>query len=281
MVIKLTPSTIRDFVECPRRFGAKEGYIDTEVPAGGTARESSATRSPALALGNTLHAVLEQLFSPGVGSKESQDLDDKELEALVRMNHKPGNSHQTEQGSEEEQIRKAVDILRFCIHSPVVRPRGTILDTEAYLSAFVKIEGVRVQLACRVDRVEQLSDGVLELLDYKVSLREEVTTKASLAHDVGNFIYYLLGCHHYLNRSHPEIRAIRVTQLNVVFLRQVSIEYDREQIPAHLEVLREAVRAIGARNFEARQNRGCSWCPYQADCPLFRELDLNDVLQPA
>ena len=44
-----------------------------------------------------------------------------------------------------------------------------VIASEVFLSRIIRLDGVRVRLGCKADRIELRRDGVLEVLDFKTS----------------------------------------------------------------------------------------------------------------
>ncbi len=138
-----------------------------------------------------------------------------------------------------------------------------------------------MSLSCRADRIELHENGVIEVLDYKLTRNGKLPTARELADDLANFVYFLLVSHHY--KRNPNVHAVRISQLNLLSLTKVEVEYDQEQITRHKEALTELVDSVmrGAAVIEPRVSAGCAWCPVQQSCPAWGEINFDDLTELA
>lgn len=267
--LKLTPSRMRDYLICPRKF--EQQYL---VPAQGKAATSTVrTESALMSLGSSLHAVLDELHKPGQGSQvEPIDISSQEVDRLLSRHwHKEGYANPHE---EEAAWEQALSILRYYCRSKHV-PQGEVLATEAYLSCLTTIRGYTVELSCRADRIELHSDGTLEIIDYKVSAKNDVPSVSTLADDLPTFLYFLLAWHYH--RADERVRNVRFSLLNLISLEKSAVQYDQHQVVHHRDALGEVVVAALSGPMEPRVNAGCAWCPVHDGCPAWAELDMADL----
>lgn len=151
---------------------------------------------------------------------------------------------------------------------------GRILGTEVFLSRIVRLDKTRVRLGCKVDRLELHSDGILEVLDYKTSLLGRVPTEESLSVDLPTFVYYVLA-----RVVYPEHRRVIVSQLNVLTLAKVEVEYNPLLLTLNKRALIDLVHEIENGNFEPRPTIVCAWYLVKEFCPIFGgETDLGELI---
>jgi RecB family exonuclease len=285
--LKLTPSRVRDYLACPLQFGRLYGpaaeYQSSHPKAGSPGQEDTASkaRTAALAFGNCLHAALETLHRPAptelLGLNEPyppQDvaLSDEELSRVMAQHWRP-EGYEDKQ-AEEAAFTQACALLRFYTRSEHT-PKGQVLATEAYLTALTTLRGYRVEISCRADRLELHSDGTLEVLDYKLTRNGELPSGRALSEDLSSFLYWLLAWHHYKKDS--RVRNVRISQLALLTLAKVEVEYDQHQVIRHREALAELVTCVMESPLEPRINAGCAWCPVQQSCPAWADLDMADL----
>jgi RecB family exonuclease len=289
--IKLTPSRVRDYMACPLKFGRLYGpaaEYQSSYPKVSTEQADSANRgrTAALALGNCLHAALDALHRPSpteaLGLNEpypaqavtngTRALSDEEVSRLISQHWR--SDGYDDKRSEEAAFLQACDILKYYARSAHT-PTGQVLATEAYLTAVTTLRGYRVEMSCRADRLELHSDGTLEVLDYKLSRNGELPSVRVLADDLSSYLYWLLAWHHY--RRDPRVRNVRISQLALLTLTKVEVEYDQHQVFRHKEALVELVTSAMERPLEPRVNAGCAWCPVHDGCPAWAELDMADL----
>jgi putative RecB family exonuclease len=296
--IKLTPSRVREYLSCPLKFARLYGPAD-EYGSNGHAIASSSGQvrvantskalSATMSLSNSLHAALDTLHRPSpcellglnhpLNTRSSangtrEQLSEQELSSLVSR-HWQTDGYQDSQ-AEEAAYTQACEILRYYAQSEHT-PHGQVLATEAYLTATTTLRGYRVELSCRADRIELHQDGVLEVLDYKLTRNGQLPSARALAEDLSSFLYWLLIGHHY--KRHPGVRAVRISQLDLMNLTKVQAEYDHDQIARHKEALAELIHSVmgGSRELEPHVSAACAWCPVQQACPAWGELDMADL----
>ena len=288
--IKLTPSRVRDYLSCPLKFarlyGPAQEYQSNPKAALEQTDNASRSRAAALALGNCLHAALDALHRPSPtealglnepypaqeGAQGFRSVSDEELSSLISQHWRSDGYEDSR--SEEAAYLQACDILRYYTRSDHT-PKGQVLATEAYLSALTTLRGYRVEMSCRADRLELHSDGTLEVLDYKLTRHGEVPSARTLSEDLSSYLYWVLAWHHY--RRDSRVRNVRISQLALLTLAKVEVEYDQHQVIRHREALTELVMAAMERPLEPRVNAGCAWCPVQQSCPAWSEINLDDL----
>lgn len=294
--LKLTPSRVRDYLACPLKFarlyGPAEEYPSNDPAASSSGQVRAAPSSKALSanmsLSNTLHAALDTLHRPSpcelLGLTEPlpaqrnadglKGLSEQELRSLVSRHWQTDGY--ADSRAEEAAYALACDILKYYAQSEHT-PHGQVLATEAYLTATTTLRSHRVELSCRADRIELHSDGTLEVLDYKFSRNTSLPSTRALAEDLSSFVYFLLVGHRY--KRHAGVRAVRISQLDLMCLTKVQVEYDHDQIARHKEALAELVQSVmgGSRELEPHVSAACAWCPVQQTCPAWSEIDLDDI----
>ena len=289
--IKITPSRVRDFMCCPLKFGRLYGpaeeyqRISPKAPSEQTDSANKA-RTAALALGNCLHSALDALHRPSPtealglnepypateGANGARTPSDEELSQLISQHWRSDGYEDSR--SEEAAYLQACEILKYYARSAHT-PTGQVLATEAYLTAVTTLRGYRVEMSCRADRLELHSDGTLEVLDYKLSRNGELPSARVLADDLSSYLYWVLAWHHY--RRDPRVRNVRISQLGLLTLSKVQVEYDQHQVIRHKEALIELVTSVMERPLEPRVNAGCAWCPVQQSCPAWSEINFDDL----
>jgi RecB family exonuclease len=291
--LKLTPSRVRDYLACPLQFGRLYGpaaeYQNNSYPKAGSpgqADTANKARTAALAFGNCLHAALETLhrpsttellglnepYAPQDGMSSCKTLSDEDLSRVMSQHWRPEGYEDRQ--AEEAAFTQACDILRFYARSEHT-PHGQVLATEAYLTALTTLRGYRVEMSCRVDRLELHSDGRLEVLDYKLTRNGDLPSARALSEDLSSFLYWLLAWHHY--KKDPRVRNVRISQLALLTLAKVEVEYDQHQVIRHREALAELVTCVMESPLEPRINAGCAWCPVQQSCPAWADLNLAEL----
>jgi putative RecB family exonuclease len=254
-ILSLTPSKVRDYQTCPQQYKLKA-----------ISRHLVSETSPCLSFGNSIHSALEQMhrFYLPHGLK----FDCRELLAghwvVGAYNDSQESSGYFERGVEALEKYAAL----------ATKAEGEVLGTELFLSRIVRLQSERVRLSCKVDRLDRWPDGHLEALDYKTNSNGLVPTQEHLAEDLGSFLYYAL-----VRLTYPETEHVVVSQLNVLTLAKVEVEYDRGMVAAHKKSLCDIVGQIRAEAFEPRPGSTCSWCRIRDSCPAFGpDVDLERLV---
>jgi len=253
-VLSLTPSKVRDYQACPQQYKLK---VNTPRVADRT--------TASLSFGNSIHAALEELHMRVIPGNQVADC------AQILRRHWKAGDYGDNQESEQYFDRGLKALNRYM--EVVGRTVGRVVGTELYLSRTVRLETERVRLGCKVDRLELHPDGVLEILDYKTNAGGQVPTPEFLKDDLATFIYYVL-----VRLTYPESHRVVVSQLNVMTLAKVKIEYESIKIGVHKKGLLDLVRSIGASEFDPRPSSACSWCRVRDFCPAFGpDSDLEEL----
>jgi RecB family exonuclease len=213
-----------------------------------------------------MHAALEEIYKPS--STVGPPVD---VEQILRR-HWSADGYLDRKEAETYFIR-GLEALRKYVKVTDPADRITI-GTEVFISRVVRLDGTRVRLGCKIDRVEQRPDNVLDLLDYKTCASGKVPTKESLTTDLPTFIYYLLA--RIIYPSHPHIV---VSQLNLLTLARVEVAYQDTDLAANKRALIDLVHEIETVHFAPRPSSACAWCPIRDTCPAFNsEVDLDDLI---
>ena len=162
----------------------------------------------------------------------------------------------------EEYFIKGKEILKIFYASQ--KDNWTIPVT---LEGFFKIKVGEYLINGRIDRIDKLADGSLEIIDYKTGKgKEKLSTD-----DKQQLLIYQIAA-----QSLPEYKNIgEVSQLTFYYvnddLRQSFIGKDKD-IEKLKEKLLDTINKIRAGNFEATPEKHlCSYCEYKEICE-FRKL---------
>ena len=254
-ILSLTPSKVRDYQACPQQYVLKASI-----------RQIGNDASSALSFGNSIHSALEEIHALYLPSKQSVDC------GQVLLRHWKADGYCDARESNLYFARGRGALQRYL--DAIGPSTSETIGTELYLSRIVRLKEVRVRLGCKVDRLDLRPDGALEALDYKTNAGGHVPTPAFLANDLATFVYYVL-----VRISYPDSQRVVVSQLNVLTLAKVEVEYDLAKISSHKQALIEFVRAIKAGKFEPRPGSACSWCRVRDFCPAFGpDTDLDSFI---
>jgi hypothetical protein len=113
------------------------------------------------------------------------------------------------------------------------------------------------------------------VLDYKLSRNGDLPAFRALSEDLASFLYFLLAWQHF--KADVRIKNVRISQLGLLNLNKVEVEYDQHQIIGHKEALVGLVETVMEGKLEPRTNAGCDWCPVRPVCPAWTVLDIDDL----
>jgi len=228
---RISFSMLKVFQQCPFRY--KYRYID---------KKNDQKTTSYLALGRILHRVLAEFFGT--------EADMRSLEMILATldKHWTNRGFADTQEAEESRIRATEMLTAYCrSHDCRVR----IWRVEAPIRCSVgglTITGV-------VDRIDELSDGTYELVDYKTEPQD-----SSGQNEMQLAFYY-----HGVSQS----CGLPVSRLTLEYLpsqESVSMSASEPELDKHIAVAREIVRQIQeAEDFRPKRNQYCADCVL-ADC---------------
>ena len=134
------------------------------------------------------------------------------------------------------------------------------------------------QITGRIDRIDKLSDGSFEVIDYKTS--KKMPSQEMVNNNLQLSIYYL----GLANRWPYLQEENRKVKLSLYYLRhgeKISANYTFNQIKENTNKILFIIDKIKESNFEPISNPLCDWCEYQPYCPLFKHNFIKKESPPA
>jgi putative RecB family exonuclease len=123
-------------------------------------------------------------------------------------------------------------------------------------------------LAGKVDRIDKLADGSLEVVDYKTGKVPPRRDDASVAEDDLQLSAYAI----VISRKY----GLAVSRCSLIFLTEdlkIGFTPTPELLAKKEARIEEIVRAIEAETeFAPRKNNLCPWCEYREICPVGKEI---------
>ncbi|RCK78345.1 MAG: hypothetical protein OZSIB_1587 [Candidatus Ozemobacter sibiricus] len=119
-----------------------------------------------------------------------------------------------------------------------------------------------LDLVVQIDRVDELPDGKLEIIDYKTG--KKLPDPRVLHEDMGLLNLYMAA-----NQRWPG----RVAKVSYIFLsanQKFSLTPEAEHIEAHKKRLRKIVAGINEGKWEANKGALCAWCEFYNPCPEWK-----------
>lgn len=211
------------------------------------------------------------------------------LEELLEFYNNSWNSEVYEDKQEEMAImQQGIRILEDYYRNN--NPKNfKIIDLETFFSVPIgKILSEKdnpakeeIILSGKIDRIDQIEGGGLEIIDYKTSKnlppQEVVNNDLQLA-------IYQMG----IQSRWPTLN--KPIKLSLYFLKhgiKLSSVRTPEQIKQVKERLLDLVKEIKTSDFNPTPTPLCGWCGYQQECPMFKhkfkqeksEIHINEVIK--
>jgi putative RecB family exonuclease len=247
-LVKVTPSKLGTWADCPRRF--RMAYLDRPTPARGGPWAHST-------LGAVVHNALKALFDLPQRSRGADA-----AAGLVRMHWKDDGFADAAQAAEHRD-RAAGWVHDYVAELDVAHePVGL----ERWVSA--PVGGIVAE--GRVDRIDQRGEEVV-IVDYKTG-RHALTTDDARGSQA--LALYVLAARRTLRRPCTKVELHHLPTGTVA-----AWEHTEESLARHLrraeesaeefQLATDTLRAGGDGDvlFPANPGRQCSWCDFRRSCP--------------
>ena len=247
-------SSTREYEGCPRRY--RFGYVER--------RPKDRPVPPSWRFGSVVHAALEAAWKAAM--EVAHDTPVREhlplaLEALDAALVKEGLDS-------DEDRERGIDVVTRALEFDVVRDQA--LDPDADLPPARPV-GVEEALRGRIDQQHRIigfvdlvlerPDGVIELVDHKVTSRR--ATPDELHDDFQLNLYGQLA-----RARFPHATGIVATHHYPTGPDAVSVRLDEDAMARAELRVRDAARAIAAdTEFTPVTSERCRHCPWQPSCP--------------
>jgi putative RecB family exonuclease len=252
-VTRLSPAALSRYRTCPKSF------LLTDIER----RRRGEATSPVLAQGNAVHHALERFFGLPV--------EDRGADAVEQALRSVWPEHRNRAGfrtREEEAVHgvAAIEMLReFVEHyeiaaEPVAREQWV----QTRLPNGIELFG-------KVDRIDRLPSGGLDVIDYKTGRR--MIEPEDIDEEPAAQIYVL---------ATEDTYGASVERVRFIYLatgQEVSWSPEREDVDALREKLaRLAERLAAETEFEAVPGFACRTCPVAIHCPDRQRVSLDDLV---
>ncbi len=242
--MRISYSRCATYQICPQQY--KLQYVDrVRVPT-----------AVNLHFGSAVHEALNFMYNPRHVKRPTVE---EVAEAFVRAWQ--GRAKEVAEGERQSYFEQGVDIVRrhYEKHAEPEEGRRTAA-TEQFFN--VPFDGKHT-LTGRIDRVDVVSGGGLEIIDYKTGRRmpsqPEVEKNAQLA------IYRMAANHLYPER---EVTTVLLYLFHDFEMRTTQTE---EFLAEKREDIRDVIVGIELGDFDPKPGSLCDWCAYRSHCPLFRK----------
>lgn len=250
MALFLSPTRIREFEQCPYRY-----QLSTNKPV----RELWSKPRSYFTFSNILHAVLRDLYRKG----GPMHVDWNWVQARYRLQWRgldPIGSGFASRDQAKDSYREGLALLqRFYDTNRQEPARAEMVEKS------LEYQSEDAQLFGRLDRVDRLPDGGVEIIDYKTG-RYRLDEEA-VGRDWQMNLYGLL--------VHDALNPPQIT-LSLYYLREdakVSVPMLRDPEEVRQDLADIALIISTTDDFTPTPNRFCRFCDYASLCPVGPQLE--------
>jgi RecB family exonuclease len=235
--LRLSASAVDSYRNCPQKylFGAVWG-----IPGGPRA---------ATTFGNVMHTTIKQFIE---ALRKGRRLPFEEVETIFRREWSSAGFEDDYQ--EECYQRDGIEQLRAFYASCLDSPPDVIAQEKRFA---LELEN-NVQITGRIDQINRLGPGEVEVVDYKTGRPK---TALHARNDLQLGIYALAA------REDLEVEPARLVYYNLQNNECVATTRDEKQIAELRGTIQEVAADIRAREFPALPGFQCKTCEYRFICP--------------
>lgn len=249
--MRISYSALETFKRCPLKF--KFQYID----------KIKTPKSKEALFGTLLHNALKILHEPGLIVPTEEDI----------LKYLSDNWPAAVYGSEQESalaFGQAVKIMKdyYAKNYPA---DFTVLALETSFEVPIKTSQETHSLSGKIDRIDKIADGALEVIDYKTT--KKMPSQEAVDKDLQLSIYHL----GVANRWPSLVQAGQPLKTSLYFLKhgeKLSATRSAEDLAATKESIIKDFEIISlaqrTSQFAATPNALCDWCEFQKNCPYFK-----------
>jgi RecB family exonuclease len=249
---RISPSAISRWISCPKQYKLHD--LERRAP--------QAEPSPVLARANAVHHALERFH--GLPDEDRRPANLERALRAVWPEHRCGAFRSLDE--EIEHGRSALAMLK--LYGERFDLQAVPLAREQWLTAELP-DGVRV--FGKVDRIDAVRGGGLEIIDYKTGTR--ALESCDLKHEPAVWVYVAAAEAAYVD----EVRRVRLIYLPLGV--EAVWEPERDDVRVLRERLILTVREIEhASTFPARVGPHCSWCPFRLRCRERTQVSLDELV---
>lgn len=234
-------SQIDNYLICPLRY--KYSYT-LRVPT---------PPNHSLSFGNTIHETLKEFHTQKMFGKRPT------LEELLSIYEKRWDPlGYVDEKHRKQRFESGKDLLKKYYEKNIDLDVKHVGLEKSFV---LDIDGIK--LKGKIDRIDKLPDGKVEIIDYKTGTTK---TQKEVDDDVQMTIYTMAA---------TEALKIRPDMLSLYYLEsgdKLSTNRTAKQVEAQKEIIKGVVEGIKEGNFEPKPGYDCKWCDYKEICP-FAEKD--------
>lgn len=201
-MLSVTPTKLGDYLTCPLKYRLR--HVD---------KSGGFSSSAAFSFGTAMHRALQEIH-------REKNLPTNPPEAEKLLNRYWDKGAYMSREDERGYFTRGCEALKNYCSSASLKP-----GTEVYMAFVIDLNGTKIRLGCKADRLALHSDDTLEIIDYKTTRSGKVPTDDYLLDDLPTFLYFIL-----TRLTYPQHPNLMVTFLNVMTMKSVSVKYDKDMI---------------------------------------------------
>jgi DNA helicase-2/ATP-dependent DNA helicase PcrA len=231
----LSANAVQSYSTCPMKFKLER---DWKIPG-----EAAA----AMQYGFAIHTVLKNYYDPAAHAKELSIED-----AVQAFKHEFGKGYIDDPVQRKIYQERGEDQLRtLLLASP--RDSANVIATEHKFSFKLGEREIRG----RIDRIDQLEDGVVRVIDYKTGAPKD----RKFAEESLQLSIYAMAVAQ-MNLSPRELVLVNVQDNTMAVAGRTPKQLDMAR-----EKIEDAAEGIRRGQFDPRPGQHCRWCDYRNLCP--------------
>lgn len=267
---KIFPSRVTPYLRCPFKFKCKN---DKEI-------EVEFVEKPATFVGKVIHSVLEEFFD--ISKVPMEERREADIGKMVRKtwaripNNNPNQKFWTREeridlfGSREQERVFGLKTIRLLKN---YLSQADLSVVPLCLEDWMDCEVEEFRLAGKIDRVDQPSEEMVAVWDYKTGkLPFHKDLRKIMKENLQIPIYSVIALEQY-----PFAERIRAGLIYVRHSRVFDIIWKREEVEKLKQKLVKKFRHIKkTESFPPQPNKLCPWCDYKDICPAYSEPDKKE-----
>lgn len=236
---KLSYTQLDNYSTCPLRY--KFSYV-YRIPS---------RRRNALTFGSNIHSTLEDFFTL---VQDKKPVDEKVLLNLFEEHWNPFGY--TSKMDEKNYWKSGIDSLKI-----FYQKHKEMLDKPPlYLEKKVDLKVGDFVLDVRIDRIDDLGKGKVEIIDYKTGKPK----KQDFAESSLQLSIYALACKEVLKLDPSQVSFYYVNPNEKVTATRTAEDYDETK-----KTIIDIGTKISEEKFDPTPGRVCKWCDYSSMCPVW------------
>jgi DNA helicase II / ATP-dependent DNA helicase PcrA len=213
--------------------------------------------TPALSFGSSMHAVMQEIYTQ---VKEGKTV--KEKDAVSLLSQKWIREGYTNKRYEEEMKKRGERYLQEYLQKEF-DSKATVLSLEQSFTVPISHDGTRIRIGGKIDRIDALPDGRIEIIDYKTGrmpTQREADTNLQLS-------LYAMAASELPGTVFK--RPVDQIVLSLYFFdtqEKLTTTRTLDQLNAEKQTILDIAREIETSDFRCSANPLCASCEYHMFC---------------